>query len=574
MNVVLKASLCRVLVVDDKPGILHKLKKLLTGYGFTVMTASSQAEALRLFAAYRFHVAVLDVHLSDDDQNREGLDLMHKLREYDPSMGIIMLSAMADASITREALRPQQTNNTTMFQVSRAPADEFLEKSEDLPRDLPLAIRSVFKRVVRVSSPLRLVDDGDQLKYIIKRLRFKSFEVTDRHDLYEEISELFRKAFIEWEGINVYPIITQTSGMSGYSRAVVFKIVPFNNGDQGAQLVAKIGEYDLIEQEINNHRAYIRGRSQRCPATIDPGHRTRHLGAIVYTFVGLDDKIIDFADFFNRVDDPAQLEQVVSNLFLDTLKIQHGRSRVHIQQSADMLYLYKTILRLQEAELREKEADLIRSKGGAYRLSSRSTFYLFNQQFVAPVEYALTAGLTTDYLETIIHGDLHAHNVLLDHHDETWLIDFANTCRGPLLQDYVTFEAAIVVELVDCDDTALLLRWAQALYNGSSLSLPVLDEQLEQHAGIQKATMVIRVLRKLAFRDRGQSQIKPLGFEKLPPETNERTYLIGVLFTLLRLMTVRFLPETRRAHALLAAALVAKRLKEQVSVYSSLGVNL
>ena len=67
-------------------------------------------------------------------------------------------------------------------------------------------------------------------------------------------------------------------------------------------------------------------------------------------------------------------------------------------------------------------------------------------QLINPVEYAIIGNFKASYVETTIHGELHAHTVLIDKCNDTWLIDFVNTGKGPLLQDYIAFEASLLVE--------------------------------------------------------------------------------------------------------------------------------
>lgn len=113
----------RVLVVDDLPDVRVTLSGLLSDEGYDVRSASNREKALQMIDAEHFDVAVLDVRLDETDEaNREGLLLMHKLREDHPDTAIIVLTGYADVKMVREALQPDCKGY--------APAFGFLEKSE------------------------------------------------------------------------------------------------------------------------------------------------------------------------------------------------------------------------------------------------------------------------------------------------------------------------------------------------------------------------------------------------------------------------------------------------------------
>jgi len=85
-----------VLVVDDEPLIVDFLAENLRADDFSVLTASTGAEAMELLAAARPDVLLLDVVLPD----MSGYDVCRRVREsdavndpWDPDVPIIMLSA-------------------------------------------------------------------------------------------------------------------------------------------------------------------------------------------------------------------------------------------------------------------------------------------------------------------------------------------------------------------------------------------------------------------------------------------------------------------------------------------------
>ncbi|MCW2540601.1 MAG: DNA-binding response regulator [Frankiales bacterium] len=79
----------RVLIVDDEPSLLRSLVLSLTNSGFEVGTAGDAATALALAAERTPDLLLLDLGLPD----RDGLEVIQKLREDDPTLPIVVLSA-------------------------------------------------------------------------------------------------------------------------------------------------------------------------------------------------------------------------------------------------------------------------------------------------------------------------------------------------------------------------------------------------------------------------------------------------------------------------------------------------
>jgi CheY-like chemotaxis protein len=114
----------RVLVVDDEPDWRTTLSGLLADKGFDVKSASTLAEALQCLDEEHFHVAVLDVRLDDtNEDNRDGLWLMHQIRKRAPSTAVIILTGYSNVGMVVEALQPGRDG-------SAAPAQYFLSKND------------------------------------------------------------------------------------------------------------------------------------------------------------------------------------------------------------------------------------------------------------------------------------------------------------------------------------------------------------------------------------------------------------------------------------------------------------
>ena len=90
-----------VLVVDDELLIRKSLAKVLRSRGYQVDTASSGAEGLEKASALHPQVMILDMRLPDAD----GLSVLRKVRQIDPLLQVIMITAYGDVPVAFEAAK-------------------------------------------------------------------------------------------------------------------------------------------------------------------------------------------------------------------------------------------------------------------------------------------------------------------------------------------------------------------------------------------------------------------------------------------------------------------------------------
>ena len=82
-----ETSPARILVVDDDPGVLRAVTRVL-GSQHKLVTASSPAEALTLAPAFCPDLAILDIRMPAMD----GFELMQRLKAALPDLDIIVMT--------------------------------------------------------------------------------------------------------------------------------------------------------------------------------------------------------------------------------------------------------------------------------------------------------------------------------------------------------------------------------------------------------------------------------------------------------------------------------------------------
>src|SRR6266851_973495 len=92
----------RILVVEDEQLMRSIIVQLLRSEGYEVLEANAAASALGIFDGEKIDLAILDLNLSSGGS---GLDLLGRMRDLDPELMGIIVTAYASVESAVEALR-------------------------------------------------------------------------------------------------------------------------------------------------------------------------------------------------------------------------------------------------------------------------------------------------------------------------------------------------------------------------------------------------------------------------------------------------------------------------------------
>ncbi|MCG6947795.1 MAG: sigma-54 dependent transcriptional regulator [Acidobacteria bacterium] len=95
------AGVGTVLVIDDEPVLQDVLGSLLTGDGFEYLQATSAADGMDVLREEEVDVVLLDLMLPD----RSGLDLLPEIKELDPHLPVVVITAYSSVESAIEAMR-------------------------------------------------------------------------------------------------------------------------------------------------------------------------------------------------------------------------------------------------------------------------------------------------------------------------------------------------------------------------------------------------------------------------------------------------------------------------------------
>lgn len=90
-----------ILVIDDEVGMREGCRRVLVAKGFQVSTAEHGVEGLRKLREGRFDLVLLDVMMP----GMSGLEVLHRIREHDPSIVCVMITGFATVDLTAQAMK-------------------------------------------------------------------------------------------------------------------------------------------------------------------------------------------------------------------------------------------------------------------------------------------------------------------------------------------------------------------------------------------------------------------------------------------------------------------------------------
>jgi two-component system nitrogen regulation response regulator GlnG len=90
-----------LLVVDDEPNVLYSIQKSFDANDVTVLTALTATQGLNLIESQRPDAVILDIRLGD----MSGLEAFDRIRQIDPRLPVIFITAFATTETAIEAMK-------------------------------------------------------------------------------------------------------------------------------------------------------------------------------------------------------------------------------------------------------------------------------------------------------------------------------------------------------------------------------------------------------------------------------------------------------------------------------------
>src|SRR5215470_3683657 len=152
----------RILIIDDEASIRESLETLLTLEGYTVETAPEGESGLDRIDRASYDLVLLDLALP----GKNGLEVLHLIRERHPDLPVIMITAFGTVDNVVEAIRTGAQNfvqkpwdNEKLLAVIRSAIARFHAEEENIQLKRALKQRYNFENIVGKSDAMLRIFD-------------------------------------------------------------------------------------------------------------------------------------------------------------------------------------------------------------------------------------------------------------------------------------------------------------------------------------------------------------------------------------------------------------------------------
>jgi DNA-binding response OmpR family regulator len=508
----------RILLLEDDPDWIESLTHLFEEHGAVVFSASSTRLAEGILQTKYVNVAIVDVNMRlGDTHNSEGMTFLETIRTLGLGEVVqpIIVSGFPDFDRVRRAFHDYSVV-------------DFLPKSPFQPDSVVAAVREGLNRV-GLWGEMEIEIEGN-LGMADLLLRHQWARREDMQELVVEFRDMLRRLFPKAEHLFIRPL------PAGQSGAGVLEVEPTLPDGVGAATIVKFGKKDKIQQESRNVSEYVNDFASAQSSTQVSAVCQRTIAAIRYQLVGTSvGRVMDFGDYYPTHTVQEITEGVLNNLLRVTCGLWYDNRTQH-RRRINLIDLYSQALSIEWQKVREAMEALT----GVHKQNGAIAFFGVGGHFLDPLVWLeRTPHYYVNGWQSITHGDLNQHNILISPDNQCWLIDFYRTGQGHILRDLVELEAVIKISLTHLPDLESHRRLEQLLLDHpdiDKLPLPPASDPLH------KPLAVIAYLRRFAGHLTGKDQ-------------DMREYNAALLMQLYKMLSLDFLRDDHEKILLSAAML-------------------
>ena len=413
-------------------------------------------DALTQAQQKRCHLALVDMRLlNDKDPNdKSGLELISALPKHMFSM---VVSGSDDGR--------DRTNATTLDEAHSVGAagyagyvkkphseteDNRVQKGD---KELSTTILEVIQRHWNWSLTYDFARAGSSPDRILARLG-----LSDTNEVPpDEVHNLLRRSYNHRENALSLESIEEPYELSdsapSFRRSVVFFVDAYDkDGETIRHEIIKFAPRDHVDREYENYRNYVRRLQHQFTALIEEEPVvTWDIGLIRYTDETVGERM-RFTEWY-RNSDNEHIKEAILHIFGTVLSPWYdpNRDQEGAKKRNDSVYDHYT------------------SPNSFRKLSSQMETFSHNESiriatlpdtFLNPVLWAMKHREQSRFKSrwgTLIHGDLHSDNIIVDNDNRTYLIDYERTGRGYYLRDFIELEKDIRLRLLRLDSDQIAL---------------------------------------------------------------------------------------------------------------------
>jgi DNA-binding response OmpR family regulator len=533
-----------ILLADNDPDFVTLVTEFLESQGYRVIPAANAEEARELLLTRRVHLALLDMRLTnnEDENDRSGLTLAKEVAVAIPKLIMTQWPTYRDV---REAMRLDET--------PLPPAVDFLFKEEGLKR-LGAAVAEAFDRYVRLDRDLLIrTNENNPVTFPQLSALVSGDDATLLPSAAEELEDLYRRLFYGKQQIKLERMLWRREAR------VALMVHAFADGAVNESMVVVCGRKEYVTDEVRRYRDAAPKAPGHSATVLSATAETARFAANAYALADYSHgELLNLAELY-RVAADRVFSAVVTSLFEQTLAEWHSVMGMPADgRSLANAYCEPLGFDLSDGashELDERITALARQfpllGGDAQVEDGKLRVRLGERTFSYPMPGEALERLREPGKPVLLGrapGSLTGENILTDGHGRAWLTDFGAAGLAPTIWNFIALEAAVRFDWVDTNNLTRLHEMEQLLTGDDFGVLSASD--IEQP--LRKPVRTIRLIRRLASAAVSKGYL---------------AYHAGVLLYAARRLTgldreARLTASdlARHIHLLMAAALISARI--------------
>ncbi len=481
-----------VLLVDNDLDFLNTRAEFLERADYRVLKASNLAQAEQLFRQAHIHLAILDIRMVDDDDDKDVSGLMLARSPAFRSIPKIILTGRPSFQDVRQVMRPASDGLPA--------AVGFLSKQEG-PEAMIEAVQEAVAQYVRLKMSLAFRWQGERGPLSFAHLVCLVEPDLDNAHLPEradEIQDLFRKLYYDYDQVTCAKLFWREA--SGAALGILAYAQ-----EKEDQFIAIYGRPAQAERRLYAPGLPAEGAAKTLAA------ETSHFAAAAWTVNGAYIQELEtFATFYKQRSE-RQIRTAIEYLFHTALApwYQQGRS---VEEEAGLPRVYGQRLNLQEFSEFKLKMQALTKEALACNLV-RGMNWSSDQLLIQ-----FTGGRTASFAEPLSRlydddvfpasrivyaatpGCLDVGTILVDRAGCAWLAACAQAELAPIWLDFASLETDIRFKL-EADDLEALYEFEERLLKANHLDEAISPgDVLHEH---RKMSSAIQAIRRMASEQAG-----------------------------------------------------------------------
>lgn len=521
----------QILLIENDPHMARSVPRRLKLAGYEVVVAKTVEEARYALDHALFQLAIIDIRVQDD-RNAEDTSGFTLARQLPATIPCLFHTAHDTKENIREAL-------------GSIGAEDIIAKDDpEAPTKLLARVNELFHSRVGVNFGL-IIHSSIPLSMVARQLA-RTGHYQGARPQARDIKLILRRLFHEAAQVHLAPLLAPTvSASHSLSGAALLRVQEKRHQGSPVPVVLKVGSKAEIAEEAARYRASKPFMGGQRLAQLEGEAYSRNVGGLLYSLIGAQEmgtvKPLSEVLF---TDDSHLMISLLQRFFQQTF----GQIYEDAQPATlDLTAHYTDQLGLTVPKLRQRARHL----DPALLSTPTIDWPEIGRALPNPLQLAIDGENFRSFgpVETrtsLCHGDLHSRNILVDHEQHFWLIDFARSCTSHILRDFAELESDIKFHGLPIQALRDFVTFEAALTTPTAWTEEPTAILLP--TPLQQAFDLIAAVRRIAG-------------ERLGLQGSMHEYYQALFWHTLNMVRLKTVGVERKQQALVSAAILAERLQ-------------